>query len=280
MAHLSPGEAIEACETALRQLLDAVMSPLNGADWFEGQVTAEKLLQLEERRETERKKREARGVAATPDALTAYADLFTLRSVCEKNWQRVEPALGKKAETGTLLKRLDDLRNAIAHNRPLVPFEEDLVAGIAGEIRNRVTIFMSTKDPVGDIYPRIEFAQDSFGFSVDPIKATDVVGGSVRPDLTLHPGDIVTFTCRGTDPQGRPMRWQIDGSPPFAHRVVPVIAEGGETVQLKLQLVDSDVSETITVGIFMWAEGTPYHRSQHGDHRVFFYYRCRPPGVA
>jgi hypothetical protein len=145
VAHLTPGQAIEACETALRQLLQLVVPPSVGEDWLAKQLSAEKLTQLEQRREEEEKKHARRGVASTPESLLAYTDLYMLRTLVEKNWQILVPALGKKSETGALLKRLDDLRNAIAHNRPLVPFEADLAAGIAGEMRNRVTIIHEHK---------------------------------------------------------------------------------------------------------------------------------------
>jgi hypothetical protein len=273
VAHLTPGEAIEACETALRQLLQLVVPPLVGEDWLAQQLTPEKLAQLEERRKEEGKKRVLRGVASTPQSLLAYADLFTLRTLTEKNWQHLAPALGKKSETGALLKRLDDLRNAIAHNRPLVPFERDLAAGIAGEIRNRVTIFMSTNDPAGDIYPRIEFAQDNFGNSIDPIGLESAgMGGNSRTGQVVYERDVLTFTLRGSDPQNRDLEWQI-----HSNRTEPaVITSDGGTATLRLELSAIHVTEELVVGVFMKATGTPYHRSGTNDHRVFWYYKCRP----
>jgi hypothetical protein len=86
VAHLTSGEAIEACETALRQLLQLVVPASVGEDWLTKQLTPVKLAQLDQRREEERKKRALRGVASTPQSLLAYADLFTLRTLAEKNW--------------------------------------------------------------------------------------------------------------------------------------------------------------------------------------------------
>jgi hypothetical protein len=273
VAHLAPGEAIEACETALRQVLQLVVPASVGEDWLTKQLPPEKLAQLDQRREEERKKRALRGVASTPESLLAYADLYTLRSLAEKNWQILVPALGKKSETGTLLKRLDDLRNPIAHNRPLVPFEQDLAAGIAGEIRNRVTIFMSTNDPAGDIYPRIEFAQDNFGHSIDPIRVEPSgIGGHLETGQVVYEGDVLTFTLRGSDPQNRDLEWQIhsSGTEPA------MITSDGATATLRLDLRDMHVTEELIVGVYMKAIGTPYHRSGTNDYRVFWYYKCRP----
>lgn len=147
MASLDPAASIATCEQALRQLLRSVVDQ-------EGTLTLEKLAgsaRIEhwgERSEVEGKKRHPRGVAATSADLLDYSNLFDLISMCEKEWNRFAPALGKSKEVLSLLKRLDDLRNTIAHGRQLVPFEVDLVAGIAGDIRNRVTIYIDRKSVV------------------------------------------------------------------------------------------------------------------------------------
>ena len=154
-----------------------------------------------------------------------------------------------------------------------MPFEQDLAAGIAGEIRNRVTIFMSTQDEAGDIYPRIEFAQDDFGNSIDPIRLDPGgMGGGLRTDQTVYEGDVLTFTLRGSDPQNRDLEWRV-----IADKTQSVvITSNGGTATLRFKLDASHVREELTVGVFMKAMGTPYHRSKLGDHRVFWYYRCRP----
>lgn len=66
----------------------------------------------------------------------------------------METALGPKVETLPLLARFEQLRNSVAHSRGILAFEEALLSGIAGQIRNQVTIFMSIQDPSGDYYPR------------------------------------------------------------------------------------------------------------------------------
>jgi hypothetical protein len=67
-----------------------------------------------------------------------------------------------------------------------------------------VTIFMSTQDEAGDIYPRIEFAQDNFGHSIDPfIVEPDGRGGFAHTGQIVSEGDVLTFTLRGSDPQNR-----------------------------------------------------------------------------
>jgi hypothetical protein len=132
--------------------------------------------------------------------LLDYSDLFDLLTMSEEDWSRVAPALGKGKEVLSLLKRLDDLRNNVAHGRQLVPFEVHLFAGIAGDIRNRVTIYMSTQDPSGNNFPRIESVTDEFG---------NVLKGS----LTLRTSNPLCDTRLTLGGRPRALRVSRDRSP-------------------------------------------------------------------
>ena len=92
-------------------------------------------------------------MAVVPSVGLAYANFYELLSFVENYWEPLAPALGKRASTVALLKRFDNLRNTVAHNRELVTFEKELYSGIAGQIRNQVTIYMTTQDPAGRPLP-------------------------------------------------------------------------------------------------------------------------------
>ena len=113
-----------------------------------------------------------------------------------------------------LLKRLDDLRNTIAHGRALVPFEVELASGIAGDVRNRVTLYMTLQDPGGDHFPRIESVTDEFGNVLDGSLTLKTSNPLCQTGVTLRVDDRVRFVCRGTDPQGRDLRWTLRTHPP------------------------------------------------------------------
>lgn len=81
------------------------------------------------------------------------------------DWEALDGALGAKKEITVLRDRFEALRNAVAQSRELLPFEEELLSAIAGEMRNRVTIHISGQDPAGDYFPRIELVRDSLGNS-------------------------------------------------------------------------------------------------------------------
>lgn len=160
--NLGPSAALAAAERALRSLLAVVLADHYGAEGWLGQVaSAERIAKWTEPAGTETRTQGARGVAVTSTDPLDYAQLFEMVDLTKRHWSPVAPALGKKAVTGALLDRLDALRNTVAHNREVLPFEEDLLAGIAGEIRNRATIYMSSNrepvpssGPVGSSRPR------------------------------------------------------------------------------------------------------------------------------
>lgn len=276
MTTLEPGAALTTCETALRNLMTVAYSSDYGPDWLH-RVAGEKLEQWHARAESEFQARGPKGVIAVPDAGLSYANFFDLLSIADKHWEPLAPALGKKAAAVALLKRLDNLRNTVGHSRPLLPFERDLMSGIAGQIRNQVTIYMSSRDDVGDIYPRIEAISDSFGRRIESATAeTELAGSATTPPYVLvRPGDEVTFDCTGIDPQGRDLEWTL-GSAHLPLYPVTTSASGVLT-QLTWTVNDSDVNESKAIEIYLRADGTPYHRWGYFDHRAYFMFRVRPP---
>lgn len=197
----------------------------------------------------------------------AYAEFWQLVAMASAAWDELlVPALGKKSDMLPLLKRADDLRNTVGHSRELLAFEADLLSGIAGDVRNRVAIYLSSTDPLGDIYPRIEAVRDQFGTSWEPGQARSVDGA-----VALRQGDAVRFQCRGTDPQGRQLSWWV-GS--WSDRDK---AKSGDEVELEVHLTeDEDVSERTFLTINMVSSGKHHRRSSYGDH-VTFSYRVDPP---
>jgi hypothetical protein len=184
-------------------------------------------------------------------------------------------ALKEKKEVVALLKRFDNLRNTLAHSRDLLPFEEDLLAGVAGDIRNRVTIYMSSQDISGDFYPRIESVRDSFGN--EPTSAALAELGHwahCATDLTVRPNDVVDFTCRGTDPQGRELEWAVSTNMSIRWGHATGDADSG-TVRWLVSA--DDVQDAKTILVYMRAKGTDYHRRGSFDQGASFTYRVLPP---
>lgn len=277
MATLDPGQALTMAETALRNLMTSAYKDAYGPEWLL-RVAPTKIDEWQARAETELSARGRKGVIAVPNAGLSYANFFDLVAIAERHWEPLSGALGKKASTLTLLKRLENLRNAVGHSRPLLPFERDLVSGIAGQIRNQVTIFMSAQDDAGDIYPRIESVTDSFGRRIESTTVEGEVAGQAAdaPYVIVRPGDEVRFECIGVDPQGRQLQWNLF-SVLNGHQGLRTVTEEGGSVQLLWSVDDAEVNESHAVIIHLKTLDTPYHRFGNYDHRAYFLFRVRPP---
>jgi hypothetical protein len=152
-----PSEALIVCERALRQLFAHAFAEKYGPDWLGRVAQPDRIVAWRERREEELRRRTRKGALEVPERHElAYAEFHDLLRIAEKHWEPLAPALGKRAQTLPLLRRFESLRNTVAHSRQLLSFEADLLSGIAGEVGNRVTIYMTTQDPSGEHYPRID----------------------------------------------------------------------------------------------------------------------------
>lgn len=275
MPTLEPALALQTCETALRELMTHAYRAEWGEGWLERITTEAQRETWAERAEIERQRRGTRGVVQIPPVGLAYANFYDLLAFAEKHWGPLAAALGHQKSMMPLLSRFEILRDPVGHSRALLPFEADLLSGIAGQVRNQVTIYMSSQDPAGDIYPRIESITDSLGRRIESSGRAGAILGSVTGPLTIvRPGDVVTFTCVGIDPQGRDLEWVAKSLWREATR-----GPSGQATLLHWTVVDRDVNESKVIIVRMRAAGTPYHRGGQYDQAAHFHFRVRPPGA-
>ncbi|WP_416063787.1 hypothetical protein [Rhodococcus indonesiensis] len=275
MPTLIPTLALTTTERALRQLYTQVFGELHGSGWLTDLLGEDQVKRLVEKRDVEAKRREERGVAETPTSLVEYTEFFQLVSIADKNWHHLAPALGEKKDTLALIRRFEQLRNTVAHSRELLPFEEDLLSGIAGEIRNRVTFYMSKTTETNEYWARIESITDSYGNSVDGLATTRSSNPGCLTGQTLRVGEVVTFDCRASDPKGRKITWKMAFLPSAASDREPEAVEGDD-VRLKWEVQPHHVSSQSSVHIRMTSD-SPSHRWQEGvDGMALFYYTVLP----
>jgi hypothetical protein len=265
--------ALETCENALRQLMQFAYLGTFGPDWLNAISNSTQRRTWSKRAAAEAGVRP--GAAVVPPLGLAYSDFSDLVMIAGKHWDPIEPALGPKDETLPLLARFDQLRNSVAHSRGILTFEEDMLSGIAGQIRNQVTIYMSTQDPSGDYYPRIELVTDGFGNCVAPVPgpATGFViaDGLCRAPEVIRIGQSVDFDCTGTDPKDRQLEWKLRTAGVPEQKVK---ARSGERVRLRW--TPEITGEQTEVQIHLNSP-SKYHRHFGHDSLVLFVYRVLPP---
>lgn len=280
MPATDPADSISLAEQALRDVVVRVMTDEHGNDWAAIAVSEDVRKIWTERRAAEARQRAGHTFAGTVSDLN-YADLGHLKDIVldRRFVQLFESALGPKDETRVLLDVLLRARRPVAHTRPLLPFEQDLASGIAGLLRNRVTIYLSAQSPDGNYYPRIERITDSFGttFVPESLDAHDQAQ-SVQSGTTVRVGDTVSFECLANDPQGRELRWRLEAlsKNPDQHRMRVT----GSPASLSVTF-DSGMTGRQAVLIYMSHAEDDYHRNASNtpgeDAVVIFYYRVLPP---
>lgn len=259
---MGAAEDIAACETALRELIRRV----DGSAWM-STFTEEQLQGFQEKRDIDQRRR--RGTQLSNDLLD-YVELHHLQTHMQKGWNRYESALGKRKYVETFLDRLTGLRNAVMHSRELLPFEQALVSGITGEIRNLVVIHRNVENVDAAMWPVIEIARDSFGTTRT---AEQPYSDGSEPEITLRPGDAVDFTARGRDADGAALQWTCGTQPGRTD-----IGEAtGDEVQFRWVVSPKNIGRrTITIGLTADRDD---HRYDWWDDQISFNYLVARPRV-
>jgi hypothetical protein len=261
------GEALSAAENALRDLIASVLG--DAPDWLaKPGLKPERIEHIGERKATEVASRGA-GVAAIETRDLYYAELYDLQVILDGNWHAFAACLGDRKTFDAMFDRMEEFRNPDAHGRELLPFERHLALGISGEIRNRITLFMSGTGPTKEYWPRIESMRDQFGNRVTGF-ATNAGPSRIDSGITLDPGDRVTFEMRAWDPENVPLRWTVHI---LDHRP-PIEIEAHEGVHV-WKVKKSDIGEEVAV-LFTVISERPHHRRSGSDDFAIPTYRVLP----
>jgi hypothetical protein len=261
---VEPSEAITVVESVLREAIREVL----GDTWGDG--TGVDVASLAERRREEAKRRNG---AVVDDHLLAYTHLWDLQQIVLRRWASFKPIFKDQPRFKVYMGRLEDFRNTPMHSRSLLPFECDLISGIAGEFRNVLTPWRSQRAPDMTWYPRIESITDSLG---NRVVGADTPLGNVVVPARLQVGEHLAFRCVGWDPDDRDLTWELHAGAehgPLLDRQV------GSAVTLGWSVRDEHVAETSIVVIAMKSPGK-YHRFSWGvDANVSAHYAVSPPTV-
>lgn len=265
---MAEDDPLNVTENVLRDLISDVLGVQHGDTWQDHLgVTAERRAKWEERRTEERKRRTGGVVDERSLYYADFTDLWTIIGN-EKNWALFKDCFGKKKTLEAYLDRLGDFRNPSAHSRSLLTFERDLINGMTGEIRQKVTIYRSKGGggPEPEHFPRIDEVRDSYGHTTAGAHA--LPGGYfVRTGLTLRPGDSVVFSGAATDPDDRALHWQA-----VMPGVGTVMGADGNTFEWTWTIDESHIA--VDRDMHFWlASDRPYHRGPgpHDDFAIFRY---------
>ncbi len=217
----SADENLHLVEVTLRDLISDLVPNVENLGMTEGRLAS-----WADRREEERKRRVG---TVIDEHLLSYADFTDLETIISRNWADFKDCFGDLTRLKTYLHRLGALRNPGAHSRALLPFEQALIAGMTGEIRQQVTVFrsegMGTSEP--EHFPRITEVRDPFGNRTAGL-TKPTAPPMVNTGLVLRPGDALVLTGSGWDPHDGPLVWHV------ALNRGPTLYERGQHVRVHL----------------------------------------------
>jgi hypothetical protein len=249
---LTPTEALESTENALRLIVRLLLP-----DW-QAKVTEQRLQQFKDRQAEEGKRRD--GVATSNDLLP-FTDFTDLTRLVLGEWETFKPVFDDQARLKVYFSLFEDVRNSIAHSRPLVDFEQELLSGMATQLRNQIGLFRMDANPATKHYPVIESAIDSYGVE----GVTNVSwSGTIRVEV----GHTIEFTGRAVDPRGRELEWFLGhaGQPYETALINHIETEAiavGNSVRLPMTITEVDVCEYRLVAVMMRTKDYRFHR--HND---------------
>lgn len=260
---MPPKDAINALEVVLRDLITETLAEALGAEWIDQCGTPERIQKWRNAQAEDAKRRDG---VVPEDRLIYYSDFPDLRGIIDKYWPHFKACFGDKKAFDVYMERLEEFRNPEMHSRELVPFEQSLVDGMTGELRNKVTLYRGSKDVNLDRhFARVEHIRDSFGHSV----STDEPLGMTLTDLVLRPGDEVLFDCVAWDPESRPGKWK-------AIIVNTIVAEAtGLSARLRWVVRDEDIGLSCSIRIEFTADRSQHRFGQY-DGLLYFSYNVLP----
>jgi hypothetical protein len=268
---LDVGEAISSVENSMRDVISRVLEHAYGASWFDHLgVPPERLERWKERREEEPKRRPGGQV---DDRLLFYSEFHDLGTIIKKNWEGgFKDCFLNRRRFDVYMDRLEAFRNPDAHSRALLPFEEHLAVGMAGELRQEITVYLSSGagSPEPEHFARIEEVTDSFGLRAAgraTTGGTGVVLNSEGP--VLRPGERVMFRGTAWDPQGGDLWWRITVGEQRVTRP-------GVSFEWEWVVREPDIADPAFV-TFTLHSNRPYNRMTGSDDFLQIWYRVLPP---
>lgn len=245
---LEPYEALESAETALRLIIRLVV----GEQW-QRYVDQERLEKIRQRAVDDERRN---GVITSKDLLD-FTEFRDLRKVISTRWGDFKKVFDDEERLKVYLNLFEDVRNPIAHPRPIVEFERELLSGMARQIRQQIALYRLRQNPAHMHYPVIESVRDEFGRE----STAQSYPSSSKDTPWIPVGSTVEITCTAFDERGRELHWFIGGLSPEKLNNPAV----GESVKLSHTFPADRAGENFGVSIYLRSTGK-HHRKVHSHY--------------
>jgi hypothetical protein len=264
---MQPSEAVETGESALRSIVREIL----GERWQQ-LISENDLGSTVERQGLEPKQRPG---ALRTDDLLSYVDTPILTKLVLNQWSRFAPVFGNRDRMKQSFNAFVVYRRRVAHNRPLLPFERDLLSGLAGQFRNQISLYRQKANPKPGYFSSIDSSSDPEGRP-----GSNELRTLLDSSPIVRVGETLTFSATASDPRERRIEWDLQVTqehiPNYVMNIFDVKAEG-ESVRLDWTPQPDDFGSTVYVWLVA-RNGSAYYRSRYGiDDSVVWAFTFEPP---
>jgi len=187
-------------ENNLRRIICSVLGDHDDVDFG---VTPERIATWKEKREIEQKKK--KGILLET-RIIYYSDFYDLYKIIDKNWTSFKPIFIDKKRFEIFFNEVENCRNTIAHGREILSFQNDLLKGIIGDLKNQIINYHSNNMNPDDVFVKILKISDSLGNIWESSDITKIYSSK----KVLKVGDKLEFIIEAFDPNGREIEYFIE----------------------------------------------------------------------
>lgn len=223
---------IQQYENSLRSIISLILGESDTADF---KVSPDRIEKWKEKREIEKKKYNGVLVEAR---IIYYSDFYDLETIILKHWEKFKDVFDDKKRFEVLFKEVENFRNTLSHGRELLPYQEEFLKGIVGDLKTKIVLFHNKNMNVDDYFIKILKVSDNIGH----IWGSDV--WIKRPILRV--GDTIELLVEAYDPKGREITYELRllYSSGVEHKVRD--KEGRFTIDIIKEMISKNIFIRIT----------------------------------
>ncbi|WP_391557110.1 hypothetical protein [Robertmurraya sp.] len=190
---------IQEYENILRSIISNVLGT-NDDTVFK--ISSERIEKWKEKREEEKKKFDG---ILTEARIIFYSDFYDLGNIISKNWGSFKSIFNDKKRFDVLFSEMETFRNTISHGRQLLPYQEQIVKGIIGDLKTKLVTYHNRNMGADDYFIKILKVSDSLGSIWD----NTMLPIGLFTKKTLRVGDSIEILIEAYDPKGREITYRV-----------------------------------------------------------------------
>lgn len=191
-------KSLRDIENFLRNNIMYILKNQYGNDWEKHLgVTDERLEVWNNRMLEERKRLKGQSIE---NRKIYYSDFYDLKTIIIKNWNIFKECFGERKIIEHQLSQLESFRNPNAHNRDLLDYQQHLLVGYVGDIKNGIMKYRGELEKKSTFFPEYESLN---------------INGVIYKEQWAHlkeifrPGDQIEITVYVTSPNTQKLYYKI-----------------------------------------------------------------------